>query len=474
MAAKTVDLNIKTTADTTGLKQATVATDGLTTATNKANTATTTNTASASKFGGVSKQTASQIQSMASSIDLGDSAAAKAGESLMTLSGNLGVLGMALSAGIGLGKLIGDEFYKIAHASEDVSDKIGDMSKKLEEAYSDKAKQNVKAFEDSLKTTQTLTENVRNAELALYEARTLQAESNARLIGSNLALDVAGINYLKTVGLVVDEEKALLAVRNEAAAKTTEAAVAAENAKIENARAKYNATTAEYQDAQDQVAVAEKRLAELEQRQQQARAWMQAGQASDKLAVTEKRQKEGFVSSDTKAFTAELEMIKTELSSVQSIISSGPARLEKITNDSLAQAAQLDTAIATAENAISEITQKADLTARTAELTAATSQITTDAKEITAQIAKVEAITPLQQEAKAQITQAAADGVITAQDQIKIGQNLNVLQNSLKTGQVESLTTIRSLIEVNNQMAIKMSAMSQQIKSIQSKVQNIK
>jgi hypothetical protein len=64
--------------------------------------------------------------------------------------------------------------------------------------------------------------------------------------------------------------------------------------------------------------------------------------------------------------------------------------------------------------------------------------------------------------------------VITAQDQIKIGQNLNVLQNSLKTGQGESLTTIRSLIEVNNQMAIKMNAMNQQIKSIQSKVQNIK
>jgi predicted nucleic acid-binding Zn-ribbon protein len=474
MAAKTVDLNIKTTADTTGLKQATVATDGLTTATNKANTATTSNTASASKFGGVSKQTASQIQSMASNIDLGDSAAAKMGESLMTLSGNLGVLGMSLSAGIGLGKLIGDEFYKIAHASEDVSDKIGDMSKKLEAAFSDKAKQNAKAFEDSLKTTQTLTENVRNAELALYEARNLQAESNAKLIGSNLALDVAGINYLKTIGLVVDEEKALLTVRNEAAAKTTEAAVAAENAKIENARAKYNAATAEYGDVQDQVAIAEKRLAELEQRQQQARGWMRAGQASDKLAVTEGRQKEGFVSSDTKAFTAELEMIKTELSSVQSIISSGPARLEKITNDSVVQAQALDNAITASEIAISEITQKADLTARTAELTAATTQITTDAKEITAQIAKVEAITPLQQEAKAQITQAASDGVITAQDQIKIGQNLNVLQNSLKTGQVESLTTIRSLIEVNNQMAIKMSAMSQQIKSIQSKVQNIK
>jgi predicted nucleic acid-binding Zn-ribbon protein len=474
MAAKTVDLNIKTTADTTGLKQATVATDGLTTATNKANTATTSNTASASKFGGVSKQTASQIQSMASNIDLGDSAAAKMGESLMTLSGNLGVLGMSLSAGIGLGKLIGDEFYKIAHASEDISDKIGDMSKKLEAAYSDKAKQNVKAFEDSLKTTQTLTENVRTAELGLYEARTLQAESNARLIGSNLALDVAGINYLKTIGLVVDEEKALLAVRNEAAAKTTEAAVAAENAKIENARAKYNAATAEYGDVQDQVATAEKRLAELEQRQQQAAAWMRAGKASDKLAVTEDRQKEGFVSSDTKAFTAELEMIKTEIDGVYEVIKSGPARLEKITNDSVVQAQALDNAITASEIAISEITQKADLTARTAELTAATTQITTDAKEITAQIAKVEAITPLQQEAKAQITQAASDGVITAQDQIKIGQNLNVLQNSLKTGQVESLTTIRSLIEVNNQMAIKMSAMSQQIKSIQSKVQNIK
>jgi hypothetical protein len=474
MAAKKVDINIKTTADTTGVKQTTAAVDGLTTATKANSTAINTTTANTGRMGQVAQGAGYQIQDFAVQVGGGTSALVAFSQQAPQLLGVFGPAGAIAGAVVAIGAIATKVFLGMAEGAQQTGEEFDKLASDLEKAFGEKAKKLVAEFADEIDALSTGSKTLREAELALYETRNLQAETNAKLIGSNLALDEAGINYLKTIGLVVDEEKALLAVRNEAATKTTDAAIAAENAKIENARAKYNSAAAEYQDAQDQIAAAEKRLAELEQKQQDAIARKEISGITDAMLVQRGDLKEGQTTIGTQAIQKELDTLKTQIKGVYEIVQSGPTRLAAITDQASAQAAQLDVSIATAENAISEITQKADLTARTAELTAATTQITTDAKEITAQIAKVEAITPLQQEAKAQITQLASDGVITAQDQIKIGQNLNVLQNSLKTGQVESLTTIRSLIEVNNQMAIKMSAMSQQIKSIQSKVQNIK
>jgi hypothetical protein len=474
MAAKKVDINIKTTADTTGVKQTTAAVDGLTTATKANSTAINTTTANTGRMGQVAQGAGYQIQDFAVQVGGGTSALVAFSQQAPQLLGVFGPAGAIAGAVVAIGAIATKVFLGMAEGAQQTGEEFDKLASDLEKAFGEKAKKLVAEFADEIDALSTGSKTLREAELALYETRNLQAETNAKLIGSNLALDEAGINYLKTIGLVVDEEKALLAVRNEAATKTTDAAIAAENAKIENARAKYNSAAAEYQDAQDQIAAAEKRLAELEQKQQDAIARKEISGITDAMLVQRGDLKEGQTTIGTQAIQKELDTLKTQIKGVYEIVQSGPTRLAAITDQASAQAAQLDVSIATAENAISEVTQKADLTARTAELTAATTQITTDAKEITAQIAKVEAITPLQQEAKAQITQAAADGVITAQEQIKINQNLNVLQNSLKTGQGESLTAVKKLIDLNNDIALKMRTMNTQIDDISRKIGLIK
>lgn len=474
MAAKKVDINIKTTADTTGVKQTTAAVDGLTTATKANSAAINTTTANTGRMGQITQSAGYQIQDFAVQVGGGTNALVAFSQQAPQLLGVFGPAGAIAGAVVAIGAIATKVFMGMAEGAQQTGEEFDKLASDLEKAFGEKAKKLVAEFADEIDALTTGSKTLREAELALYETRTLQAETNAKLIGSNLALDEAGINYLKTIGLVVDEEKALLAVRNEAATKTTDAAIAAENAKIENARAKYNAAAAEYQDAQNQIAAAEKRLAELEQKQQDAIARKEISGITDAMLVQRGDLKEGQTTIGTQAIQGELDTLKTQIEGVYEVIQSGPARLAAITDQASAQAAQLDTAIATSENAISEITQKADLTARTAELTAATNQITTDAKEITAQIAKVEAITPLQQQAKAEITQMASDGVITAQEQIKINQNLNVLQNSLKTGQGESLTAVKKLIDLNNDIALKMRTMNTQIDDISRKIGLIK
>jgi hypothetical protein len=474
MAAKKVDINIKTTADTTGAKQTTAAVESLTTATNKSATAADTVTTSTTKMGKAASVTGGQVQSMTNSIDLGDSAAAQFGEALLTVAGNMGILGTALAVGVGLGKKLGEAFYDLWHQSEDLTDKIGDMSGKLKEAFADDAKNAVDRYNDALGRTKDRADAVRTAEATLAENRNLQAETNAKLIESNLSLEIASVKYLKTIGLVVDEEKALQALRDQAAAATTAAAIAAQQAKIENENKKLQSLKEQKSQIEFEAVLAQASLAKLEAKQQEVFAELNRNRARDASAIRSGDQGEGFKSLETQTSEADKEKVAAQIANIYRIINSTPDRIEKINNALVVAEAERDTNVQQIEATISEITQKADLSKRTQDLTAAANQITTDAKEITEQIAKVDAITPLQQQAKAEIAQMAADGQITAQDQIKISQNLNFLLNSLKTGQTESLSTVRSLIDVNNQMALKMNAMSKEIKGLQVRIQNIK
>jgi hypothetical protein len=473
MAAKKVDINIKTTADTTGLQQTTAAAKQLTAATNASNTSSKAMTANTGKAGQIATSAGFQIQDFAVQVGMGTSALTAFGQQAPQLLGVFGPAGAIAGAVVAIGAVAAKVFLTMSEGAQQTSEDMDKIAADLEKAFGDHAKKLVADFAAELEGMTSATKSQREAEMLLFEIRNLQDESNARLIGSNLALEEAGIKYLKTIGLLINDEKALAAVRKEAADKTTAAAIAAENAKAETARKKYEDSVQSYSLVQDELSQAEKRLAELEQQQQAALAQKQISARGDASLVKRGVLKEGQTSVATQAIQGELNTLKSQIEGVYKVIEGAPARLQEITKQSIVQAAELDVALAQSQTAISEITQKADLTARAAELTAATTQITADAKTITEEIAKVEAVGPLQEKAKAQIIQAAADGVITAQEQIAISQNLNVLQTSLKTGQTESLNTVRSLIDLNNDIALKMNALSKELRGLQERVQRI-
>jgi len=74
-----------------------------------------------------------------------------------------------------------------------------------------------------------------------------------------------------------------------------------------------------------------------------------------------------------------------------------------------------------------------------------------------------------QEQAKAYILQAVSDQKITAEEQVKIGQNLAILMSTLRIGQTDQLKGIQDLINMNNTLQTQMNAMQRQIDQINQK-----
>jgi hypothetical protein len=288
-----------------------------------------------------------------------------------------------------------------------------------------------------------------------------------------LKLDEASINYLSSTGQIVDKEKALLAVRTQAAEAEKKASIEAELARVENARKKYNFFVAQTDDVLADQAKAEKRLAELEARQAQLSSDVTFRRGQDQAAIKAGAQKEDYVNPQTTLIEEQLNAVTKQIQDVNNTLRKIPDRINEISQSSITVATEVDSAIAESKSKIDEINQKFDLTAKAQALGAATESITKGAAEIVKVISEFDAVTPLQQQAKAEALGAASDGIITAKDQKLISGNLRTLMSSLKTGQEGNLTTLRELLTLNDTIGVKMQQMSNQIKGLKEKISNI-
>jgi len=429
--------------------------------------------ATARSAGQKAAQVGFQVQDIAVQAQAGINASTILAQQGSQLLGAFGTSG-ALAGGIlAIGAVSYKVFTDMAKNAAVTGEAMEDMSEKLKEAFNEQSKKAIEDFNASLQSQTQLAGNLRDAELALFETRNLRAESDARLIKSQLALDEAAIKYLATTGQIVDQEQALIAARNKAAEAEAQALIDSSLAQVETERKKYDLFVQQRDDITAEVSKAESRLAELEQRQQEIGLPLSQARGMDKTMIKAGLEKEGFKSGGTVALEGEMESIRKQIDSVYKVIQGAPARIEQITNDSYNQAVAVDAAIAQSQVKIQEITTQLNLEQKAQQLNQAVSSITSDAQEITKEIATIEAVTPIQQEAKAAIQKAASDGVITAQEQVEIGRNLSILLAGMKTGQTESLNTVRDLIQLNNEMAVKMNAMNKELNGIRERVQRI-
>jgi len=178
-------------------------------------------------------------------------------------------------------------------------------------------------------------------------------------------------------------------------------------------------------------------------------------------------------SGKTNALTAEMDALKKEIGGIYDIINKAPERLAEITNQAIVSASSLQNLVEDSASHIAKINEKFDLTTKAQALSTATESITKGAAEIVKGVDEIEAVTPLQQQAKDAIKQAASDGVITAKEQIEISGNLRTLMSSLKTGQEGNLETLRELLKLNDTIGIKMQALSSEISGLKQKISNI-
>jgi len=359
----------------------------------------------------------------------------------------------------------------MAKASAFTGEAMEDMSDKLKEAFSDQAKKMVEEFNQELKNQTSFAQSLRTAEIDLMEARIERGNADAKLIESQAALESAAVKYLDTTGQIVNAEKALATIRDEAATAQRDAQVAEIQGQVEIARQRYIAFTQQYQDVQNETDQARQRLADLQSQEQRFMTDLTFSQGQDKRLQKAGVLKKDEVSQGTRVLQGELDSIRQQVKAVYDVINSAPQQLQEISQQSIEAATQLDIAISGAETQIQTINDQFNLTQSAQALTTATSTLTEGAKEIQQTIAGIEAITPVQQQAKAEIEKVLRDGEVTAQDQVKISQNLSILMSSLQTGQTSQIGTLQELIRLNNDMALQMQNANTEIRALRTRVQ---
>jgi chromosome segregation ATPase len=473
MAAKNVDIKINTTASGTGAKQTATDMDKLAASSTKAAAATNAASASTSKIGSLAGQAGFQIQDFAIQVSGGTSALTAFSQQAPQLLGTFGPTGAIAGALIAVGAIATKVFLTMAENAAMTGEAMEDMSEKLKEAFDDQAKKSIEDFNAKLQNQTNIAQSLREVEVDLLEARLDRQEADSSIIASQSALEVAAVKYLQTIGQTVNAEKQLAAIRKSEA----EAQKAAQIQDIENqvtvARERYKQYSDQYQEVQGQTDQAQKRLAELEKRQQELMSSLNFSRRMDAQSRDAGTLGQDETSGKTNALTAEMDALKKEIGGIYNIINKAPERLAEITNQAIVSASSLQNLVDDSASQIAKINEKFNLTTKAQELGATTELITKGAAEIVKVISEFDAVTPLQQQAKAEALEAASDGVITAQEQIKISGNLRTLMSSLKTGQEGNLTTLRELLTLNDTIGVKMQQMSNQIKGLKEKISNI-
>jgi hypothetical protein len=414
-----------------------------------------------------------QVQDIAVQAQMGTAATTILAQQGSQILGAFGPQGAILGGILAIGAAAYGVFNKMAVDAAVAGEAMEDVGETIKQAFSQNTTKEIDNFNNSLKSQSEFAETLRQAELSLYMARNLRAEVDSRLIGLQLKLDEAAVDYLSSTGQIVDKEKALLAVRTQAAEAEKKASIEAELARVENARKKYNLFVAQTDDVLAEQAKAEKRLAELEARQSQLTSDVSFRRGQDQAAISAGAQKADYVNPQTTLIEEQLNDVTKQIQDVNNTLRKIPERINEISQSSITVATEVDLAIAESKSKIDEINQKFDLTTKAQALSTATESITKGAAEIVKEIDEFQAVTPLQQQAKDEIRQAAIDGVINAKDQVTISGNLRTLMSSLKTGQEGSLESLRELVTLNDTIAVKMQQMSNQIKGLKEKISNI-
>jgi chromosome segregation ATPase len=95
------------------------------------------------------------------------------------------------------------------------------------------------------------------------------------------------------------------------------------------------------------------------------------------------------------------------------------------------------------------------------------------ADEIVEVVGGFEPINQSQAQAKERIMQAVSDGQITAQEQLTISSNLQLLLSQLKTGQEGMTSSLRELINNQSMLTAKLQSANAEIGSLRSKINNL-
>jgi hypothetical protein len=466
MAIRKAQIQITTTADTSGVNQAAAALD-------KVNTSATKATGGARNLGAMAGQAGFQIQDFAVQVGGGTSALTAFSQQAPQLLGVFGPTGAIAGALVAVGAVAAKIFIGMAADAKDAGEAAEEMAEKMKEAFAaageKEAKQAISTFEHLTELTNIL----RESEISLTEAKYKRAASEATLLKSQQSLTEAAIDYLDKTGQIQNAEEALAESRRQTAEAQKEAAISDIESAVQIEIQRYKNIWAQKRDIQEEQDRAQSRLNELQAEQQRLTQEINRQRRYDEMQVESGAEEKGFESAATQRAAAQLSGIEKQIESLLSFVESAPSKINDLVAASYEQAAKVDAATESARTEIERIESEFALTEKAATLREAATGITQSVSEITTAIGSFQPITEAQAQAKDRIMQAVADGEITAQEQLTISSNLQLLLAQMRTGQEGMTSVLRELLANQTSLTSKLQSANNEIGQLRSKINNL-
>lgn len=466
MALRKAQIQISTTADVSGANQAAAAMG-------KVSTAATTATSSSKNLGAMAGQAGFQIQDFAVQVGAGTSALTAFAQQAPQLLGIFGPTGAIAGALVAVGAVAAKIFLTMAADAKEAGEAAEEMAQKMSDAF---AKVGQKEGKEAISTIEHLTEltNIlRDSEVTLAEAKNKRAASERTLLKSQQDLTEAAIQYLDKTGQIINAEEAIAEARRQTAEAQKEAAIADIEAAVQIERQRYENIRAQKRDVQDEVNQAQQRINELQAEQQRLTQEFNRQQRFDESMVEAGVKEKGFESVAAQRAAAQLRQIEEQITALIGFVESAPTKIQDLTAAAYEQGAVIDAAVENARTEIDRIESEFQLKEKAATLTEAAAGITQSVSEITTAIGQFEPITEVQAQAKERIMQAVSDGQITAQEQLTISSNLQLLLSQMKTGQEGMTASLRELINNQSMLTAKLQSANAEIGSLRSKINNL-
>jgi predicted nucleic acid-binding Zn-ribbon protein len=473
MASKKVNIDISTTANTAGAKQAAAAMDNLSTASTQAAEASTAASAGASKVGQVAASAGYQVQDFATQVSMGTSAFTAFAQQAPQFLGVFGPGGALAGALVAVGAIATKVFLDMASNAEAAGEAAQDLADKLTEAYEKRGGEKARAAIDAIRLESDLTNALRESELGLIDVKNNRIKTEEDLAKKQDDLTEKAIRYLAQIGQIANAEAALDELRKQSAERQKEAAIADVEAGVQGEIARYNNIKSQRDDLDREVSDAEARIARLQQQQQDLTNQLNISRASDERLIKAGVEGEGFKSSAVAQAESKLAGIEKQISGLFDFIDQAPQRIGELTAASYTQAAKVDQAVEGAKIEIEKIESEYKLSEKSQAITAASQQMSGAAQAISTAIEGFEPINQAQENAKNQLLKAAADGQITANEQQQVAASLNTLMGTLRAGQNTSISTLQELIRINNELVSKIGAANNAISDLRSRVNSL-
>ena len=416
------------------------------------------------------QQAGFQVADFATQVGAGTSAVQALGQQLPQLLGAFGPWGAVIGAATAILFPLGRALADIAGQSEKTKESA-DLAKSMIEQFGAAAKkaadEDVQKLVDKLKNQNDRLDSIQASELASIETKRQVAANQAEIATSYLDAEAAALKYLQQTGQLINTEGRLLEIEKERIKIANEQKIAAENTKVESAKKQYADAIADRNEVQNDIVTLQKQAQELAASMRYPTADLTRSQQADKnLGLKEP-------SAQTSKLQADLDVMKSQLdtyyNSIDTLNQSIPTLSIAIDNAGM----NLDRTKTSVESNIEKLNTQADLAETTAALIQATAKQTEEVTKIKDLASSFDAITPVQQEAKARIEQAVSDGNITATDQRKIAGDLQTLLATLNAGQSSNRQQLLDLIAINNTLITYQQQSNAEINKLKARVNSI-